>query len=127
MASDCPRCKSKNGVWKDGEEPTCSICGWVDYSLPTPASPLRRSLSLRRGYAVPYRVDSGRTTDLELKVVYGRTSGDPVPVCPYDGGSMINEGTRNIAKQLRGAFRCLDNRHRVLLLRDELGEATGWL
>ena len=130
MSSDCPRCGAVLGVWNADKEPTCTICGWVDYSLPLLPPPIRSLLTGPHGYLVPYLGTTDCLTAVEVKVVFRRGRVRPTPICPYDGERMISvgfKGTKRQSHDNRSQFQCLENRHRIVLERDSSGEAVGWL
>ena len=125
----CPRCGAKHGI-RDGDgEPSCTICGWVDYLGPPKPSPIHSILTGPHGYLVPYRGTTESLGAVQVKVVFRRTRTYPTPICPYDGERMVSVGfTRRKRQGLRrhSQFRCLGNRHLIALERDLHNEATGW-
>jgi hypothetical protein len=110
------------------------ICGWANYAAPLPAIQNRpRSdedrLLKPRGYVVPYRGETAGLKAVQVRVVIRPARAHPTPICPYDGEGMVSAGytyTRKGSRTNQAQYRCLAG-HRILLKRDSLGEAVGWL
>jgi len=126
----CPRCGAKNSTTHAYYEPTCMLCGWVDYTEAPPKSDTNDPHRPNRGYDVKYTGGKPALRSLKVQVSLLPGRSGAYPLCPWDKGRMLGRGreaTENPDLYSRETWYACESGHRILLKRDYQGEAVGWV